>query len=117
MSRVTLLCLVALIACGLALVTSQHRARKLFIELENQQALAKKLDEEHAQLKIEQATWAAPRRVNELATRQLGMRVPAPSGTVLIQAVDDSPGKDKKSARNATAATAAANTPAAVVRP
>jgi cell division protein FtsL len=119
MSRVTLAALLLLVVCGLALVTSQHRARKHFIELESQQALAKKLDDEHAQLKIEQGTWAAPRRVGDIATRQLGMRMPAPSNTVLIQSPDGAslPNAPQATSKNSKAATAVANTPVVAVRP
>jgi len=77
MLRINLLLLAALIACALALVTSQHQARKLYVELQKEQDLAKQLDVEWGQLQLEQSTWATHARVEKLAVRTLGMRVPA----------------------------------------
>ena len=72
------------IACALAVITSQHRARRLFSELEGAQASVQKLNEEFTQLQLEQGTWATNKRVESVATRRLGMRVPDPSTTVVI---------------------------------
>jgi cell division protein FtsL len=66
-------------------VTSQHQARKLFGELEAEQAATKKLGEEFTQLTLEQSTWATHKRVEALASRSLGMRLPDPANTVVIQ--------------------------------
>lgn len=76
MIRLNLLLLAVLIACALALVTSQHQARKLYVELQKEQEAAKQLEVEWGQLQLEQSTWAAPARVEKLATQKLGMRVP-----------------------------------------
>ena len=56
------------------MITSQHAARKLFVELEGEQALAQKLDEEWTQLQLEQSTWATHKRVEKIAAaaRMLG---------------------------------------------
>ena len=79
MLRLNLILLAVLIACALALVTSQHQARKLYVELQKEQELAKQLDVEWGQLQLEQSTWATHARVEKLATRALGMRVPPAS--------------------------------------
>ena len=92
MTRINLVLLGVLIACALALVTSQHNARKLFTELEKEQELAKQIDIEWGQLQLEQSTWATPARVEKLATQALGMRVPPSSRT---QAVPPAGGGDK----------------------
>ena len=84
MTRVNVLLLVLLIACALGVITSQHQARKLFIELESGQALATRLGEEWTQLQLEQSTWATHKRVESVAARQLGMRLPEPSSTVVL---------------------------------
>lgn len=78
------LLLVLIILCALAVITSQHRARKLFIELEGEQATAKKLDEELTQLQIEQGTWATHKRVEAVAAAKLGMRIPDAASTVIV---------------------------------
>lgn len=79
MLRLNLVLLAALTACALALVTSQHQARKLYVELQKEQELAKELDVEWGQLQLEASTWATHARVEKLATRTLGMRVPPAS--------------------------------------
>ncbi len=84
MARLNIVLLAAVIACALAVVTSQHRARKLFGELEGAQAVAKKLNDEWTQLQLEQGTWATNRRVESVASRRLGMRAPDPSNTMVI---------------------------------
>ena len=76
MIRINLVMLGILIVCALALVTSQHRARKLFTELETEQELAKQIDVEWGQLQLEQSTWAMPSRVEKIASSTLHMRVP-----------------------------------------
>ena len=84
MTRVNALLLVLLVACALAVVTSQHQARKLFIDLEAEQAAAKRLEEEFTQLQLEQSTWATNKRIEAVASRSLGMRVPDPTTTVVV---------------------------------
>ena len=76
MLRLNLLLLAALAACALALVTSQHQARKLYVELQKEQELAQQLEVEWGQLQLEASTWATHARVERIATRALGMRVP-----------------------------------------
>jgi len=83
-TRVNALLLVLLVACALAVVTSQHQARKLFIDLEAEQAAAKRLEEEFTQLQLEQSTWATNKRIEAVASRSLGMRVPDPTTTVVV---------------------------------
>jgi cell division protein FtsL len=76
MLRINLLLLAALIACALALVTSQHQARKLYVELQKEQDRAKALEVEWGQLQLEASTWATHARVEKMAVQKLGMRVP-----------------------------------------
>jgi cell division protein FtsL len=84
LTRLTVLLLILVIACALGVITSQHRARKLFIDLENEQVAAKKLDEEFTQLRLEQSTWGTHKRVESVASRDLGMRMPDAASTVVI---------------------------------
>ena len=84
MGRVNAVLLVLVIVSALSVITSQHHARRLFNDLESEQAGAKKLDEEFTQLQLEQGTWATNKRVEALAARSLGMRLPDPSNTVIV---------------------------------
>jgi cell division protein FtsL len=84
MLRLNLLLLAALAACALALVTSQHQARKLYVELQKEQELAQQFEVEWGQLQLEASTWANHARVEKLATRALGMRVPPASRVQVV---------------------------------
>jgi cell division protein FtsL len=76
MSRLSLALLVVLASCALGLVTSQHQARKLFAELEREQARAAELEVEHGQLQLEASTWARHARIERVARERLQMRPP-----------------------------------------
>lgn len=75
-ARLNLLLLSLAIACALGVVTSQHKARKLFVELQKEQELARQMEVEWGQLQLEQSTWAMPTRVEKIASRQLQMQLP-----------------------------------------
>jgi cell division protein FtsL len=76
MARLNLLLLAVLTACALGLVTSQHQARKLWAELEREQARAQALEVEYGQLQLEASTWATPARVERAARERLRMHPP-----------------------------------------
>jgi cell division protein FtsL len=73
-AKLNLLLLAVLVACALGLVTSQHRARKLFSELEREHARARELDAEYGRLQLEASTWGLHARVQRIASGALGMR-------------------------------------------
>ncbi len=76
MAKVHLLLLAVVIACALGVVTSQHKARKLFVELQQQKDRAQQMEVEWGQLQLEQSTWAMPARVEKIATMKLQMQLP-----------------------------------------
>jgi cell division protein FtsL len=82
--RINLVLFGVLVVCALALVTSQHKARKLFTELEKEQDIAKQIDVEWGQLQLEQSTWAMHSRIEKIASGILQMRVPPPARVRLI---------------------------------
>ena len=84
MTRLTMFMLLVVVACALGVITSQHQARKLFAELEAEQATARKLATEWSQLQLEQGTWATNTRVEQVASKRLGMRLPDASSTVVV---------------------------------
>jgi cell division protein FtsL len=85
MVKVNLLLLVALVMCALSLVTSRHHARKLFVDLEREQTLARAYGVEYGQLQLEQGTWAMPARVEKIAREQLRMQLPGPGRVQVIE--------------------------------
>ena len=76
MTRISLALLALCTLCALGLVTSQHQARKLFVELGEQQEEARQLDVEYGQLQLEASTWAMHARVEKIAQASLRMRRP-----------------------------------------
>jgi cell division protein FtsL len=84
MTRLNLLLLAILLGCSLALVTSQHQARKLYTELQREQDLANQLEIEYGQLQLEQSTWATHARIEKIATRDLALRSPSAARTQVL---------------------------------
>ena len=76
MTRLNLMLLLLAIACALGVVTSQHRARKLFMELQKEKTEAQKMEVEWGQLQLEQSTWAMPARIEKIAVSKLHMQLP-----------------------------------------
>jgi cell division protein FtsL len=75
-ARLNMIVALILIGCALGVVTSQHKARKLFVELQKEQELTTQLDVEWGQLQLEQSTWATHARIEKIAGMTLQMRVP-----------------------------------------
>ena len=73
----------ALVACALALVTGQYRARQLFAELEVAQQEGKALTAEGARLRSDLGRAAQPATVEAVA-RRLGMRAIDPARIVML---------------------------------
>lgn len=76
MTRLNLLLIGIVVLCALGVVTSQHRARKLYAELQHAQENARKMNIEYGQLQLEQSTWAMHARIEKIATERLHMRIP-----------------------------------------
>ncbi len=76
MSRGHLALLLLVVLCALGVVTSQHQARKSFVELEQLQTKQRQLEVEWGQLQLEQSTWSMHARVEKIATSQLQMQLP-----------------------------------------
>ena len=76
MLRTNMVLLFFIVFCALGVVTSQHKARKLFQAVEAEQERAKQLDVEYGQLQLELSTWATHPRIEKIAKERLKMRVP-----------------------------------------
>ncbi|MDP2852579.1 MAG: cell division protein FtsL [Gallionella sp.] len=104
MTRLNLILVLIAVICAVGVVTSQHKARKLFTELQQEQEQAKRMDVEWGQLQLEQSTWAMHARIEKIATHYLEMQVPdsariqvVPAQGITDQAKSDQekPGQDK----------------------
>lgn len=76
MVKLNLILFFVLIVTALGTVTAQHKSRKLYVELQQQQDAAKQYDVEWGQLQLEQSTWGMHARIEEIASRKLSMQVP-----------------------------------------
>ena len=76
MVKLNIILFLVLIAAALGVITSQHKARKLYIELQQQEDSAKQYEIEWGQLQLEQSTWAMHSRIEQIAERRLNMQVP-----------------------------------------
>jgi len=89
------LLLLAVVVCALSVVTSQHKARKLYVELQQEKERAQQMDVEWGQLQLEQSTWATPARVEKIAVQRLQMQLPR-SGQVQFIRVEPNGHIDKQ---------------------
>lgn len=76
MVRLNVFLLIAAVVCGLGVVTSQHKARKLFQALEVEQERARQIEVEFGQLQLELSTWGTAPRIEKIAREKLKMRTP-----------------------------------------
>ena len=84
MTKLNVLMATILLTCSLLLVTSQHRARKGFIDLERAQALARKHEIEWQQLQLEQTQLAKHSLIDAAARRSLKMQPVTPDRTIYL---------------------------------
>ena len=76
----------AVFISALEVVITQHRARKLFVEIQEQEKVHDELNDQWGRLQLEQSTWATDDRIEFEAVTQLGMVEPGTNTLkVLIQ--------------------------------
>jgi cell division protein FtsL len=84
MAKVNAVLIAILMTCALLLVTSQHRARKAFIELDRAQSMARQHEVEWNQLQLTQTQLAKHSRIDALARRELSMQPITPERTLYV---------------------------------
>jgi cell division protein FtsL len=84
--RLNLALIAIVLASALGGVASQHKARKLFTELEREQERMRQLEVEWGQLQLEQSTWASHSRVEKVARERLRMKPPAAGQVMVVEA-------------------------------
>ncbi len=75
----------ALVASGLALVWSTHEVRAGYARLQVLELQRWQLQEEYTRLLLEINTWAAPHRINQIASENLSMLPPELSLSRVIE--------------------------------
>jgi cell division protein FtsL len=81
MTRLNLVLLLAVVFSALYLVHVQYESRRLFTDIDQAKAQARKLELEGDRLQVEKRAQATPLRVERLARDQLQMRVATPAIT------------------------------------
>lgn len=82
--------LVILIISALGVVNAQHTSRKLFMALENEKQIERKLDIEWGKLQLEQSTLIMHGRIESIAREHLDMIIP-PTSTIQIVTIETAP--------------------------
>ncbi len=78
LNRLNIVLALLLVVCALALVTAQHRARKLFVDHERARASLRQLQVRSNELQVQQTQFAKTSLIDAKARQEMGMQaVPA----------------------------------------
>ena len=76
--------IIAVMISALTVVYTKHQSRKLFISLQSHISERDQLDVEWGRLMLEQSTWVTPGRIEEIARKRLGMRLPEAKKIIIV---------------------------------
>ncbi|MGH8090876.1 MAG: cell division protein FtsL [Rudaea sp.] len=82
---IVLLLLAAVVTSAIGVVYARQQDRILFGELTRLTHEQDDLNTEFGRLELEQATWAEPNRIEQIARGQLGMVNPGATDTVVVK--------------------------------
>jgi cell division protein FtsL len=85
MTRLNIVLLLGVLASALYLVRTQYESRRLFVELEKAQAVARKIEIDYGRLEVEKRAQSTSLRVEKLAKEQLQMRSATPAVTQYVR--------------------------------
>lgn len=88
--KLNALLLIVAVLSALSVVTSQHKSRRIFAELQHEDAQAKQYKEEYDKLLLEQSTQGMHSRIEREATGTLKMKTPDPQRTRVVTANGES---------------------------
>lgn len=74
----------AVMVTAVGVIFSKHQTRKLFVELERLNDERDELNIEWGRLQLEQSSWSAHGRIEQIARERLRMTLPLPGETVLV---------------------------------
>jgi len=80
-----LLLVLAVVASGVGVVYARHEHRQQFVALTALERERDELNIEFGRLQLEQATWAATSRIEQVARTALGMKYPEASELQVLQ--------------------------------
>jgi len=81
----TALLLALVMGSAFAVVYSKHESRKLFVELQHERQQIDELDIDWGRLQLEQSAWSAHGRIESIARKRLGMKLPDADEVVYIR--------------------------------
>lgn len=83
--RNVLLLLSAILISALALIYIKDLNRCLFIDYQDAQKIAQKLEVEHGKFLLEESAWANSARIQKISEERLHMKAPLPDQMPLIE--------------------------------
>jgi len=78
------LLITAVFLSALAVIDARHENRRLFAQLQQLRQQRDQLNVEWGQLLLEQSTWSTHSRIEQMATQQLDMQMPAYVQVVVV---------------------------------
>ncbi len=82
---VTVFLLLMVMGSAFAVIYSKHQSRKLFVELQQVRKQIDELNIEWGRLQLEQSAWSAHGRIESIARKRLGMKLPDAGEVIYIQ--------------------------------
>ena len=77
--------IVLVLVSALGVIYSSWKSRQLFNAVQQQHRESMRLEEEWGRLLLEQSTWAAHSRIEQVAKTRLQMVMPDPEATVVVR--------------------------------
>ena len=75
---------IAVLLSSFFVINAKHQNRKVFVELQALKSEQYDMETKWGQLQLEQATWAAHGRVEQIASKDLGMIIPSMNSVSII---------------------------------
>jgi cell division protein FtsL len=82
---ITAFLLLLVMGSAFAVVYSKHESRRLFVELQQVRKQIDELDIDWGRLQLEQSAWSAHGRIESIARKRLGMKLPDADEVVYIR--------------------------------
>ena len=80
-----LLLTIAVLLSSFFVINAKHQNRKAFVELQALKSEQYQMETKWGQLQLEQATWAAHGRVEQVASKDLGMITPSMNSVSIVK--------------------------------
>ena len=77
--------ILASVISAIGVVHARHQHRQLFVELTRLEKARDELNIEFGRLQLEQATWAESNRIDQVARKRLGMKLPEAGEIVVVR--------------------------------